>query len=63
MIQAGRNGRLAMMISMPTLDVPPWFPIVPQIAYGVIVLAFLALEAWVSESANTVIPIRLAHTG
>jgi len=49
---------LAMMVAMPfmmpTLGLPPWFPIVPFVAHVAMVLPFLALQAWLSNSANAV---------
>lgn len=49
---------LAMMVlmplMMPTLKLPPWFPVVPFAAHMAMVLPFLALQMWVSDSANAV---------
>lgn len=47
---------LAMMVSMPfmmpTLKLPPWFPVVPFLAHVAMVAPFVALQGWVSDSAD-----------
>jgi hypothetical protein len=49
---------LAMMVAMPAmmpvLKLPAWFPIVPLIAHIAMILPFLWLIGWVSESAHAV---------